>query len=63
MVVFDTIIVRVGDEKKDYTLYQCLLIHHSEYFHTVLSGKVREANDGFMPMEDIHTEYFDVFVD
>ncbi|EAT87519.1 hypothetical protein HBI56_122580 [Parastagonospora nodorum] len=63
MVVSDTIIVRVGDERKDYTLHKRLLIHHSEYFRGALSGNFRETNDGVITLEDIATEYFDVFVD
>jgi len=63
MVVSDTILVRVGEEKKDYALHKRLLVHHSEYFRGALSGNFRETSVGVILLNDITTKCFDLFVD
>lgn len=62
-VVSDTIIVTVGTEEKRYTLHKKLLLHHSEYFRGALSGNFRETDNGVVPLDDLETDVFDIFVD
>ncbi|KAF1849756.1 uncharacterized protein K460DRAFT_3178 [Cucurbitaria berberidis CBS 394.84] len=58
-----TIIVKVGAKQKKYTLHRKLLVYHSEYFRSALSGKFRETDDGVIVLNDIDTDAFDIFVD
>jgi hypothetical protein len=59
----DTIIVKVGDQQKKYTLHTKLLAYHSGYFHGALSGNFKETEDGIIVLSDVDTDAFDVFVD
>jgi hypothetical protein len=38
-------------------------MHHSGYFRGALSGNFRETSDGFITLEDVDTDAFDIFVD
>ncbi|RYN29461.1 hypothetical protein AA0115_g5274 [Alternaria tenuissima] len=59
----NTIVVKVGSDGKEYNLHTGLLIHHSGYFRGALSGAFRETDDGVVPLPDVDTDVFDVFVD
>ena len=58
-----SIIVKVGSEGKEYTLHKSLLAHHSGYFRGSLSGNFKETDDGVIPLDDVDTDAFEVFVD
>jgi hypothetical protein len=58
-----SIIVKVGSEEKNYVLHKALLSHHSGYFRGALSGNFKETDDGVIPLEDVGTDAFEVFVD
>jgi hypothetical protein len=38
-------------------------VHHSEYFRAALSGKFKETDDGIVPLKEVETYAFDMFVD
>ena len=59
----NTIVIKVGPNGKEYNLHTGLLIHHLGYFRGALSGAFRETDDGVVPLLDVDTDAFDVFVD
>jgi hypothetical protein len=63
IAVSDTIVVKVGVEEKKYTLHKKLLLHHSSYFRGALSGNFKETDEGVIPLDDVQTDVFDIFVD
>ncbi|KAA8620119.1 BTB domain containing protein [Pyrenophora tritici-repentis] len=58
-----TIIVKVGRNGKEYTLHTELLKQHSGYFRGALSHDWKETVDGIIPLTDVETDLFDMFVD
>jgi len=58
-----TIVVIVGTERKNYTLHEKLLTHHSQYSRCALSGNFKESDDRVVTLEDVDTEAFDFLVD
>jgi hypothetical protein len=57
-----SIIVKVGSEEKKYLVHKALLSHHSGYFRGALSSSFKETDNGVIPLDDVDTEVFDVFV-
>jgi hypothetical protein len=48
--------------RKKYILHEQLLMHHSCFSRGALSGNFKETDDGVIPLSDIDTQAFDIFI-
>jgi hypothetical protein len=59
----DLVTVKIGPEKKTYSVHASFLTYHSEYFRAALNGSWKEAEDRVVTLEDVEPDAFEVFVD